>query len=559
MARYGCRRQRHKVHDEPYNPLPRPRAGPAVPPAAEQQARGCWVGGEWIEQPRPQKPAASKHYSRQSPVVFDGDSTGGDCFEVPPPAPQRAKAYRGKPVVSACGPAGVHFDFNDYDNTLPWTSKPVEETSCHQARSFADSVDDELLSYMAARSISRGFLVEIDQFLRGHPEIADCPEGRDTIFQLNTLSPLEAYKYFLRGYTRPARYIDGIIKSAYFTLPANYPYLPLRSKLDTELVDFFHGFEYRHDIIDRIDDVVRQGIHELSLGQPIPAGYRQLICYAIWGNPSDAYKWYEYSLQEEYLPHRYLPEHVVLGHVPNLSGEAKPQPSILKSSRRHMNVRYRMARANDEGIDVLDVLMTEFKTALVRRGFRRIDIDNMYERAKARLENERQDPTGVDIVDLVMDEILTQRPAPRPYNNRKRDTYSAPSRSVFNTALYRQNRRWRGHKPPADNVPAAVRVQARELRSTRVVVERCYDQEQSMCNFSARCTGLTIVAHPIIAARERAERRYVNCLVRYLRNTNQMSAVEAREMQARFTRRKMEGIGLKNRAYLLGMYPRELR
>ena len=145
-------------------------------------------------------------------------------------------------------------------------------------------------------------------------------------------------------------YVDGIVKSEYFTLPADYPYRPLRTKIDPELVEFFDGFEYRHDIIDRIDIAVRGGIHELSLGRPLPSGYRRLICYALWGNPSDAYKWYEYSLQDEYLPHRYLPEHVVLGHIPKLVGEANPQPSSLDNSRRHPGVRFRMARANDEGI-----------------------------------------------------------------------------------------------------------------------------------------------------------------------------------------------------------------
>lgn len=140
------------------------------------------------------------------------------------------------------------------------------------------------------------------------------------------------------------------MKSEYFTLPANYPYQPLRTKIDPELIDFFKGFEYRYDVIDRIDQVVHEGIRKLSVGQPLPSGYRRLICYALWGNPSDAYKWYEYSLQDEYLPHRYLPEHVVLGHVPKFAGEADPQPSILNTSRRHMKVRYRMARAYDEGI-----------------------------------------------------------------------------------------------------------------------------------------------------------------------------------------------------------------
>lgn len=84
-------------------------------------------------------------------------------------------------------------------------SDPNSSTDSKQVRSFADCADDDLLEYMADRSIARGFLVEIDQFFRGHPEIADYPQGRDTILQLNTLSPLEGYKYFLRGYTRPAR------------------------------------------------------------------------------------------------------------------------------------------------------------------------------------------------------------------------------------------------------------------------------------------------------------------------------------------------------------------
>lgn len=252
--------------------------------------------------------------------------------------------------------------------------------------------------------------------------------------QLNSLSPLGAYKYFLRGYTRPARYasctdstdgalnntliryIDGVVKSEHFTLPANFPYQPLRMKVDPELVEFFEGFEYRWDIIERIDLVVRAGIRELSLCRSLPPGYRRLICYAVWGNPSDAYKWYEYQFQDEYLPHRYLPEHVVLGHVPKLAGEADPQPSCLTTSKRHKDVRCQMARANDEGIgkepsvffrscfgnyslanallDVLEVLMTEFKAALIRRGFRRVDIDSNYDRAKESLETERQDPTG---------------------------------------------------------------------------------------------------------------------------------------------------------------------
>jgi hypothetical protein len=38
--------------------------------------------------------------------------------------------------------------------------------------------------------------------------------------------------------------------------------------------------------------------------------------------------------------------------------------------------------------------MTEYKAALVRKGFRQADIDDMYDRAKQRLETERKQPTG---------------------------------------------------------------------------------------------------------------------------------------------------------------------
>jgi hypothetical protein len=159
-------------------------------------------------------------------------------------------------------------------------------------------------------------------------------------------------RYWIAYILTIGRYIDGVIKSEYFTLPANYTYHRLRTKVDPELVSFFEGFEYRWDIIDRIDMAVRGAIQALGTGQPVNPGWRRLICCAIWGNPVDAYKWYEYQLQEEYLPHRYLPEHVVLGHLPKFAGEAAAQPSSRNTSKRHMQVRYRMARANDEGIGV---------------------------------------------------------------------------------------------------------------------------------------------------------------------------------------------------------------
>jgi hypothetical protein len=86
------------------------------------------------------------------------------------------------------------------------------------------------------------------------------------------------------------RYRDGIIRTDNFPLPADYPYQPLSTRTDPELVDFFDGFDYRHDIIDRIDGEVRVAMRELAYGGSVPLALRKLVCYALWGNPVDAYK-----------------------------------------------------------------------------------------------------------------------------------------------------------------------------------------------------------------------------------------------------------------------------
>lgn len=145
------------------------------------------------------------------------------------------------------------------------------------------------------------------------------------------------------------RYQDDIVRTDHFTLPADYPYQPLNTRHDPELVDFFDGFEYRHDIIDRIDQEVRSAMRALAYGDQLPLGLRKLVCYALWGNPVDAYKWFEYSYQKDYMPHRYLPEHVVLGHIPKPAGK-DPRPQTVTGYLKHGEVRARMARASDQGV-----------------------------------------------------------------------------------------------------------------------------------------------------------------------------------------------------------------
>jgi hypothetical protein len=44
--------------------------------------------------------------------------------------------------------------------------------------------------------------------------------------------------------------------------------------------------------------------------------------------------------------------------------------------------------------DVLEVLIAEYRFALVRRAHRRGEIDDLVHKAKERLDRERRDPTG---------------------------------------------------------------------------------------------------------------------------------------------------------------------
>ena len=200
----------------------------------------------------------------------------------------------------------------------------------------------------------------------------------------------------------------------------------------------------------------------------------------------------------------------------------------------------------------------EFKMALVRKGFRRVDIEAMHERAKDRLETERRYPTGVDIVNLVMDKIPIQRPARRIYNNDRQYLRPMSYQSRVNPISSRSARKRKNHRGRVQKVAPALRTQAAELRSAKANLERAYNQEQNAINLAARSTGLPLNSQHA-AARARAERRYVNCFIRYSRDAKQMSAVHATEMQASFTRRKIEASGVNQVSFLLGMYPQELK
>lgn len=69
-------------------------------------------------------------------------------------------------------------------------------------------MDRELHEYLENRRVSPFFVHEIDQFLLTYPELAELqPEW---CHRIATLSPLDAYRFFVKGYTKPARYLSGV-------------------------------------------------------------------------------------------------------------------------------------------------------------------------------------------------------------------------------------------------------------------------------------------------------------------------------------------------------------
>lgn len=91
-------------------------------------------------------------------------------------------------------------------------------------------------------------------------------------------------------------------------LPALIPQIS-RVVGDDELVDFFQGYEYRFDILEKIDLEVAGLVDSLYHGQRVTFAERKLVVFALYGNVVDTYKYYEYNYQSEWLAHRYLPEH----------------------------------------------------------------------------------------------------------------------------------------------------------------------------------------------------------------------------------------------------------
>jgi hypothetical protein len=106
--------------------------------------------------------------------------------------------------------------------------------------------------------------------------------------------------------------------------------------------------------------------------------------------------------------------------------------------------------------------------------------------------------------------------------------------------------------------PGFLQAQAAELRQAKATLLRLYTQEQHAAYNSRGLNERQSSLQMVRASRASAERRYVNCLIRYCRDANRMSAQQATQLQKHFTREKMSDLGVSNSEYLLSMYPREL-
>lgn len=73
--------------------------------------------------------------------------------------------------------------------------------------------------------------------------------------------------------------------------------------------------------------------------------------------------------------------------------------------RTHLDIRGRMARACDAGVDVITVLLDDFVSALIRGGCRRNETEYWRRRAETAIDHQRDINGSADLVDLVMDMV----------------------------------------------------------------------------------------------------------------------------------------------------------
>ncbi|KAG9522247.1 hypothetical protein KCV07_g3138, partial [Aureobasidium melanogenum] len=317
--------------------------------------------------------------------------------------------------------------------------------------SLARRADQELLDYLQKRKISFHFLNDIDDFLKRHPGLLKaCPSW---CYQLNALSPLQAYLFFVKGYLRPARYVDGALPAPEDEQIPAHPISLEHHSHDPELYDHITDIGQCLELLGQLDESVWVLTKAYHSGHRLNELEFHLLTMATYAQPVDALKYYEYCYLPSVHSNRIIQEHTVLGHlVRNHAPPSRPapraapsrptrpsaksayrarrarkaryrrepvrdQPFGLKASgievmRTHRNTRKAMAMAADRGDDAVAVLIDCFAQAVQTRGARRMgrdEVNRVCEVACEALERDYLTGEGRDIVDLVMELVQQAR------------------------------------------------------------------------------------------------------------------------------------------------------
>jgi hypothetical protein len=149
-----------------------------------------------------------------------------------------------------------------------------------------------------------------------------------------------------------------------------------------------------------------------------------------------------------------------------------------------------------------------------------------------------------------MDDVFSRQPT-RPARH-----YPRHAQSRAHHSFYHSSHQFQYTAPCATGASQA---QAADLSQARKILMRMYDQE---CNAYNTSYGLNL-CHPnleaIRACRGSAERRYVHCLIGYMRDANRMTGWQTAELQKSFAHQRVGDPVMQYRNYLLGLFPPELR
>ena len=109
-----------------------------------------------------------------------------------------------------------------------------------------------------------------------------------------------------------------------FNIPLPDTIMPVAPIYDEELATFFSGYEYRYDILDKIDHEVARLASALYHGEKVTFGERKLVAYALFANVVDTYK-----VENEAS----LPKQAMLAYTPTVLRIQLPEglasPSLL--------------------------------------------------------------------------------------------------------------------------------------------------------------------------------------------------------------------------------------